>query len=317
MLRRVTHTVLVTAAMALPLAAQAAIPFFGPIIPDAQQYCPGSWGLVVTVVNNVISFVITMAITIIAPATIAYAGFLMVTNPYNPGNLSKAKGILGNVFLGIVLALASWIIVDAIMAVLYDPGSAGGTWSQLITSGGIDPCLKQAASLEKLPRTTLGITGSTPGDKGVYVDGRSAALCSPANTACSPAALEAAGFAPKEAMVMSCIAMTESSGNAGVGCNGNACGIFQIMLTANPLVGPSCAQYNEGKATLNCPALCKGANGSAVRNEKSCEPCAKAARDPKCNAEAAHYLYSKSSYRPWTSSSDNKKSWACVSQYGT
>lgn len=313
---RLTHLSILALGTLVPVVAHAAIPFFGPIIPDAQQYCPGSWGLVITVVNNAISFAITMAITIVAPATIAYAGFLFVTNPYSPGNLSKAKSMLGNVVLGIVVALSAWIIVDAIMAVLYSPSAAGGTWSALITSGGIDPCLKQSASLNTLNATSVQVTGSTSkGGGGVYVDGKSAAVCSDANTACSPAALQAAGFNEKESLVMSCIAMTESSGNPGVGCNGNACGIFQIMLTQNPLVGPSCAQYNNGSALINCPALCKGANGAAVKNEKSCEPCAKAARDPKCNAEAARYLYSKSAYKPWTTQSDNTKSAACVRQY--
>ena len=130
-----------------PLFAHAGgIPFFGPIIPKESATCPASWGLVITVINNIITLLITLAIVFVAPLMIAYAGFLFVVNPVNSGGISQAKSILLNTVIGIAVALAGWLIVDAIMAVLYNPTAVGSTWSSLITSGGTTPCLQVAGS---------------------------------------------------------------------------------------------------------------------------------------------------------------------------
>jgi len=145
----------------------AKIPFFGPIIPEAQSVCPASWGLVITVINNLIEFLITIAIVFVAPVMIAYAGFLYVVNPMNPSGMSNARSILKNTVIGIVVALSAWLIVAAVMAVFYNPKAVGKTWSELITSGGIDPCLKQAGSITELRQVSVpgvaGITVTTPG----------------------------------------------------------------------------------------------------------------------------------------------------------
>ncbi len=151
----------------LPQFAHATIPFFGPIIPAAYNVCPASWGLVMTVINNIIELLITIAIVFVAPLTLAYAGFLYVVNPLSPSNIAKARGVLTSTVVGIVVALAGWMIVDAVMAALYNPPSGGSwsTWSSLVTSGGIDPCLSQAGALGTLNQTgvpTPGLQVVTP-----------------------------------------------------------------------------------------------------------------------------------------------------------
>lgn len=140
----------------LPHVAHAGIPFFGPIIPSAYNICPASWGMVMMVVNNIISFLLTIAIVFVAPIMIAYAGFLYVVNSMNPSGISKARGILLNTIVGIVIALAGYLIVDAVMVVL-TTGLNGPTfarnWASLITSGGVvAPCLPQKGAL---PTDTL------------------------------------------------------------------------------------------------------------------------------------------------------------------
>ena len=154
----------VLGSFAMPHFAQAAIPFFGPIIPadTAAQtnVCAAGWGMLLTVVNNIISLLITLAIVFVAPLMFAYAGFLFVANPYDPSGVSKAKGILTDTIVGILIALGSWMIVDAVMAALYNPGNSLGTWSSLITSGGYPPCLPQAGSL---PTDILNPSVTTPG----------------------------------------------------------------------------------------------------------------------------------------------------------
>src|SRR3989338_5721847 len=160
--------IFVASVFVLPSVTHAGIPFFGPIIPDTINRCAAGWGSVLVVVNNIITFLLTLAIVFVAPITIAYAGFLFVVNPVDPSGISKAKSILLHTVVGIVIALAGWIIIDALMAVLYhptDPGLAGKTWSQLITSGGLDECLIQEALLKNMNQSTTSpsITGISAG----------------------------------------------------------------------------------------------------------------------------------------------------------
>ncbi|MFA7302303.1 MAG: pilin [Candidatus Paceibacterota bacterium] len=128
------------------------IPDFGPILEDGWNLCPLSWSAVIMTINNVITLSITLAIVFVAPVMIAYSGFLLVTNAFNPGAKADAKKILTNTILGIVIALAGWMIVDALMAVLYHPtdlGLAGKTWSELITGGSIPVCIPAASILRQ------------------------------------------------------------------------------------------------------------------------------------------------------------------------
>ena len=132
---------LVAVSFAVPLSAQAGILFFGPIIPAQFATCPAGWGMLITVVNNIIQLLLTLAIVFVAPLMIAWAGFLFVVNPVNASGKEQAKKILTNTIVGIVIALAGWLIVDAIMVVLYN--GSFGTWSQLVTSGSSQACLQQ------------------------------------------------------------------------------------------------------------------------------------------------------------------------------
>lgn len=153
-LRRLAPFVLISLVALVPHTALAnAIPYFGPLIEGGWNRCPLSWAGVINVVNNAIAMALTFAITLLAPAMFAYAGFLMVTNPYNPSGISKAKSIMTNTIVGIVIALAAWILVDAIMAVLYRPGDALGAWSEIVQSGGLPVCLKQDAALVDIDRS--------------------------------------------------------------------------------------------------------------------------------------------------------------------
>src|SRR3990167_8734846 len=138
---------LVAGSFALPFAAHAAaIPFFGPIIPQegTQAVCAAGFGMLITVINNIIRLLITLAIVFVAPLMIAYAGFLLVISQGDSGKRTEARKILTNTIVGIVIALAGWMIVAAIMAALYDPdtpiaGGKLGVWSDLIGSRRVPP----------------------------------------------------------------------------------------------------------------------------------------------------------------------------------
>lgn len=134
-------TLLVSALFILPTVTHAAIPFFGPIIPAEQATCAAGWGLLIVVINNIISLLLTLAILFFAPLMIAYAGFLYVMNPVSPEGRSKANKVLTNTVVGIAIALAGWMIVAAIMAVLYRPDAFGPAWYNIITSDGSSRCI--------------------------------------------------------------------------------------------------------------------------------------------------------------------------------
>ncbi|MEK7114373.1 MAG: hypothetical protein AAB850_02375 [Patescibacteria group bacterium] len=297
---------LVAGSLALPLAAHAAIPFFGPIIdPNVlNPRCALGWGAVMIVINNIISFSITIAIVFVAPLMIAYAGFLYVVNPVNASGISEAKKILTNTVVGIVIALAGWLIVDAIMAVLYNantPNPTGGgvlgTWSNLVTSGGEPFCLIQEGALQRLSQATApsGVT------VGVPQVGRARGPCADGNTACSIGAIRQAAQAlnmtlsSAQVTTMSCIAMTESSGNPSTpNSNTGACGTFQI--TTRP-------------GNWSIPGL----HRSPCSTSSSCN-------DAQCNMQTALLLYSQRGYQPWTGRNPDGTYWnpnavACAQQY--
>ncbi|MHB1163147.1 MAG: hypothetical protein ACYCZZ_01275 [Minisyncoccota bacterium] len=286
----------VVGSFVFPHVAQAGgVPFFGPIIPAAYNVCPASWGLLVDVINNIISLLITLAIVFVAPLMIAYSGFLLVVNQGDAGTISKAKSTLTNTIVGIVIALAAWMIVDAVMAVLYNPSAAGGTWSSLISSGGINACLPQAGALPGAGFNQAPVTGISASGGSVTPVGKVLPQCSSGNPACSPAALQSTGLTATQANVMSCIAVTESSGNPGTppynvthpGSNSTACGTFQITKTTwNKNAPSSCANFST-----NC-------------------------MNATCNMQVAQILVSKNGYSDWTCKNCNSKATSCIAQYG-
>src|SRR3989344_5517061 len=96
---------------------------------------------------------------LVAPLMIAYAGFLLVVNSVNPAGKEQAKKMLQNLAIGLVIALSAWLIVDLIMATLYN--DEFGTWSEIITTGGEPACLTLPTELA--PAQTPGGVVVAPG----------------------------------------------------------------------------------------------------------------------------------------------------------
>jgi len=318
---------LLVGSLAIPVVAHAqGIPFFGPIIPEATNQCAAGWGLLITVINRVIALLITLAIVFVAPLTIAWAGFLYVVNPVDPSGIAKAKGILTNTVVGIVLALAGWMIVDAIMAVLYNPSKPGETWASLIGSGGLPPCLDLKASLNQSAGQANILGVSATGGK---------FLSLPTNGNCTASNLLAATagsaytLTQSQANTLSCIAVPESScGNNTTGAkqvNGtptSASGMFQIVFgcsgcndTCHNLNIPSCSQAAGVSGNLNCYSAFKG--GLPVPGkEAEAAACKRAAANLNCNAQAAACLVkSRPNFGDWTGDPRASTQKNCVTLY--
>lgn len=165
---------------ALPLAVHAGVPFFGPIIPNEQivvngvttnqNVCAAGWGMLIMVINNIISLLITLAIVFVAPLMIAYSGFLLVVSQGDSGKRTEARKILTNTIVGIVIALAGYMIVAAIMAALYDPSAESGNtklgvWMDIVSSKGDDLCIPLSGSLKPavVPPPGVAVVPSVPG----------------------------------------------------------------------------------------------------------------------------------------------------------
>lgn len=150
-------------AFVVPAISHASIPFWGPIIPQQYNVCAAGWGLVFEVINRIVQFSLTVAIAIIAPLYVTWAGVLLVTSGGSPGARQKAKDMLLSTVVGITVALSAWLIVDALMAALYHKeGKFTQNWYELLTITG-EPCIPLKASLNQ---TDLGKNITGVGDDG-------------------------------------------------------------------------------------------------------------------------------------------------------
>jgi len=321
---------LVVGSFVLPQFAHAAIPFFGPIIPQAgsQAVCPASWGMLITVVNNIIQLLLTIAIVFVAPLMVAYAGFLFVVNPADPSGIAKAKGVLTNTIVGIVISLSAWMVVDAVMAVLYNPGNAAGTWASLISSGGIDPCLPQAGALP-----SSGLNQAAPS---VTTGTAAAAALSSGTGACNPSLLQTFGNAAgvnlsvAQANTFACLAKPESAcgtimknyswdKNAGGGKASTAFGAFQVTLSGNHSCFENTACYTA--AGVSGPLNCQkgfGPNGFTAGGDPAVlAACTKAAANLSCNLAAAVCVQQAQGFSAWTGDPSGATAQKqCIAQYG-
>jgi hypothetical protein len=76
------------------------------------------------IAKNIINFLIYAIAAPIAAVMFLYAGFLMLTNAGNEEKITRAKHIFGTVFVGIVIALAAWLIITFILD-FFVGGTAG------------------------------------------------------------------------------------------------------------------------------------------------------------------------------------------------
>ncbi|HQT82602.1 MAG TPA: pilin [Candidatus Paceibacterota bacterium] len=326
---------IVAGSFAVPLAAHAAIPFFGPVVPENYNVCPASWGLLITVINNLISLLITLAIVLVAPLMIAWSGFLFVVNPVNASGKAQAKKILTNTIVGIVIALAGWLIVDAIMVVLYNPSAQSGTtvlgtWSSLIYGSTSDMCLPQAGALPNAGLNQAPVTGMTATGGAL-----STSISTAPGDPCNPATIVAAvpNVSITNANLLACIAQGESTcgrinppytlnyswnKDAGKGKASTAAGAYQVLLSSNHTCYENAACYTaaglptDGSVRLDCQKAFD-ANGFPISGT-ALTNCKNAAGNVACSAAAAACLLNTQSFQ--AAYATDQYMLSCQSQYG-
>jgi len=106
---------------------------------------------IVTLAKNLIDFFVFLVV-IVATLLFVNAGVLYIFSPANPGNISRAHHLFTSTLIGLIIVLASWLLVDTVMKALYDntPVNSGGTawgpWNQILCGGGSAPSTPPTAT---------------------------------------------------------------------------------------------------------------------------------------------------------------------------
>ncbi len=121
MMKKFIIFIFISLILVLPVLSFAA----DPIVPcDGTVYKPCDFDSFMTLINNVINFLVKIIALPIAAIMFTYAGFLMVTaGEEAAGARTKAKGIFMNALIGLLLAATCWLIVHSLLKVM---GYKGG-----------------------------------------------------------------------------------------------------------------------------------------------------------------------------------------------
>lgn len=282
------------AVLFVPQLAEARIPFFGPILPSEAfnpALCPTGlgWGAVIVVINNVIEFALTIILVFLAPIMIAYSGFLYVVNPFKPDGLAKARSLLLSTVVGIVVALGAWMIVSALMAVLYHPDPNKGfteNWASIINSGGQGLCLSQQGAAPSSGGGSVTVIGVEPITQPTPVTPPTSGGPSMSQTAIQTAANKAQ---PYRNQVCAAASVNGISGQ----CN-QLLGILGVESNGNPNARPpgggegeiGLMQLKPSTAAMNGVAACVGSSDLSPSAE-----CAARLQDPTANINAGVRYY--------------------------
>jgi hypothetical protein len=118
--------------LTLPLFA------FGASLPGKIVPCDGPKCTVchlADLANNVLNAGIYIAVFLSA-VLFAWAGWKYLTSVGSPGAHEKAKEILVNVLVGLLVILGGWLVIDTIMRTLTTKNK---TWNQICNSASIPP----------------------------------------------------------------------------------------------------------------------------------------------------------------------------------
>lgn len=295
--------------------------------------------------QNIINFTIGLSIPI-AVLLFAYAGWLYFTSAQNEENIKKAKRVFQTVFIGFIIALSGWMLVQTLLKGLA-PGYVSwntfqctgarlmnvtaGEWlsnsglptpnnsaPQIVNSNNSYTSCPQGSSVVEdgtgcfnpstgqytSPNQTSCPSGSSPDSSGYgcqfcYDNGYGGQTCeevAPLPTQvgagdCPPSSMQSTWG--DKASTMSCIAQHESSCNPGLPSGTDrmkssgesfSWGLYQINLTANPMMCPDGTK-------LNCPSAFNGKNYNAtVADRDLYNKCIAAAQNVQCNTYTAKYL---------------------------
>ncbi|MEN9920172.1 MAG: Type secretion system pilin [Candidatus Parcubacteria bacterium] len=271
--------------------------------------------------NTIIKWLFGMAFLFFAILAVR-AGFKLVTEG-NPGALQAAKQSFTNAFIGLIIFLCAWLLIDTLLHTLLKGGSGEidgwGPWTKVRCTEqasskiepnffDADPVFTAAQMLESLGPVDPALVGA-------------AGVSTKAD--CSPAKLQSMGMNATQANVFSCIAEAESTcnNNPAPNPNSSASGMFQVVFGYNNschnLNLPQCKAAVNSSTDLNCSKAYSGGKPKAGM-EAQAALCRTAASNQQCNVAAALCIYeTENGYRAWlgTDSEPHPKQRACVAKF--
>ncbi|MEK7602149.1 MAG: pilin [Patescibacteria group bacterium] len=310
-------------------SAESNAGIFAPVISDVCT-CPGTapgFGCILDTIQNLLNLGVSLS-AMLAVLIIAYAGTLLIFNPTKPEYRTQAKGMLANVAIGMVIVLASWLIVDFVMKIVYNPGAVFsgnviGPWNDIL--GGGEACIV-AQQLDTIFDGNLVTTPTTDvAASGGVLTNSGKGACN-AITVAQSAAAGGARMSTQEANILACVAGPESQCGAvlqNYNWNGaksyppsTAYGPFQITLKGNSgcFENAACYQAAGVSGSLNCDAAFDS-KGYAIPGARL-EQCKRAAANLTCSSVAADCVYRKQGASAWTADKSSSKQQACISGNG-
>jgi hypothetical protein len=133
--RRTWMLILMTLVSLAPVIAMAA--GLKPIVPEGCNQVGGCQSIcdLAELAQNVLNDGIYLAVFLSA-FLFAWAGWKHMSAGGDAGQIKKANEVFAAVFIGLIIILSAWLIVDTLIRTL--SGSPGGMpWNQICVSGGL------------------------------------------------------------------------------------------------------------------------------------------------------------------------------------
>jgi hypothetical protein len=290
--------------------------FTGAIIPQICNCTEGAgWGCVLQVIQQLFHFLMYFGV-LAAVAFIAYGGFLLITNPTNPGNVTKARAVMLDAVIGLVVVLAAWLIVNTLFTVL----TSGTVTSYTAVFGSTSQnCLPTAKDQQGTGGATTGLGPSNGVANGPIQNGPGA--CNSVNVQ-QGAAAGGYTLSSSQSQTLACIAKYESACgtknlNYAWGKGSSAAGAFQVTMQSNSSCYDNTAcETAVGQSTpLNCASGFSG--GNPIPGSPVVQKCVQAAASLNCSASAAACLLQKQTFtQAWAADSHSSGQQQCISEYG-
>lgn len=202
-------------------------------------------------IQNVINFMIGLSIPI-AVGLFAWAGILYFSSAENPGQIDKAHKIFKSVFIGLLIALSGWLVVQTLLnATLSSQFTGGWSWNTLQCVKDIGPNAGQ-----RLDGKTVGdILGILPGGGATAGNCTAGGVCQ--NTRDGPYSL-APGYRCADGSTFNTVIGTCISNSCNSSVPATCIPSPPIPIVGNPPAGRSDKTDAEVRAMLAAAAAAAG-----------------------------------------------------------
>src|SRR5262249_9491253 len=109
---------------------------------------------ILEVMRRLINLAVSVGVAI-SVVVIAVAGIMYITSPVSAENRKRARAIVTDVIIGLILVLGAWLAVDFVMKIFYN--GKWGPWNSILDDSHAKKCL----TVTQAP-AGVGVTGEGP-----------------------------------------------------------------------------------------------------------------------------------------------------------